>query len=50
MSEGFLKIGMKVTIEVQRENVEYFFSSKVEDINLERIVLSMPMKGVEPFS
>lgn len=49
MSDDFLEIGMKVTIEVQRENGEYFFPSKVEDIKLSCVVLSMPMKRGRTF-
>ena len=49
MGNVFLEIGMKVTIEVQRENGEYFFPSKVEDIKLSCVVLSMPMKRGRTF-
>lgn len=45
MGNVFLEIGMKVTIEVQREDEGLFFPSKVEDINSDGIILSMPMKN-----
>lgn len=44
MRDDFLEIGMRITIEVQRENIEHFFPSKIEDIKLDYVVLSMPMK------
>lgn len=49
MFDGFLEIGMKVTIEVKKENGEYFFPSKIEDIYVNSITLSMPMKGGRTF-
>ncbi|NLU09625.1 MAG: pilus assembly protein PilZ [Tepidanaerobacter acetatoxydans] len=49
MSGGFLEIGMKVTLGIQRENEECFFPSKVEDIISDCIVLGMPIKEGRTF-
>jgi len=49
MFEGLLEIGMKVIIEVKRDNGDFFFSSKIEDIFSNHIILSMPMKGSRTF-
>lgn len=49
MIDDFLEIGMKITIGVQRESSEYFFPSKIEDIKLDCVVLSMPMKRGRTF-
>lgn len=40
---------MRVNIEVRTENVKHFFSSKVEDIRSNYIILSMPMKAGKIF-
>jgi len=46
MFEDFLEIGMKVIIEVKRENdTDMFFNSKIEDITTNEVILDMPMKG-----
>lgn len=47
--QGFLEIGMKVSIGIRRDDKEWFFSSKVEDIKHEHIDLSMPMKSGQIF-
>ena len=49
MFDNFLEIGMKVIIEIKRENGELFFPSKIEDIYPNSILLGMPMKGGRTF-
>lgn len=47
--DRFLEIGMKTLIEVTRDDKEYFFPSKVEDIDKDIITLGMPIKGGKTF-
>jgi len=49
MLEDFLEIGMKIIIEVKRDSGDLFFSSKIEDLTSEEIILGMPMKGGRTF-
>lgn len=44
MNDAVFRIGMKVTIGVLRENEEIYLPSKVENIETDGLVLSMPIK------
>jgi len=46
----FLEIGQRVTIEIAREDKSYFFSSKIEDLRSDRILIGMPMKSGRAFN
>jgi c-di-GMP-binding flagellar brake protein YcgR len=43
------QVGMKVNIEIERGDGNFFFPSKVEDIELGNLVLDIPMKGNQLF-
>lgn len=49
MITDFLQVGQKVTLEVIREDKSYYFSSKIEDLTTEHILLGMPMKAGNTF-
>ncbi|WP_422445787.1 flagellar brake protein [Thermoanaerobacterium sp. DL9XJH110] len=44
MNKDLFQIGMKVNIEVEGQEENSFFPSKIEDVEPEKLVLSMPMK------
>lgn len=49
MGLSTFEVGMRVNIEVERENENFFFSSKVEDTESGALVLDMPIKGKQIF-
>ena len=49
MEYSFLDIGMKVNIEIRREETKLFFSSKIEEIKPDLIFIGMPMKAGTTF-
>lgn len=49
MELSTFQVGMKINIEVERGDENFFFPSKVEDIELGALVLDIPMKGNKLF-
>jgi len=49
MGLSTFQVGMRVNIEVERDNENFFFPSKVEDTESGALVLDIPIKGNEIF-
>lgn len=49
MNEGIFHVGMKVSIELERNEKNLLFPSKVEDKNQKNIIIDMPMRSNSTF-